>query len=105
MGTLVPLPTLWHFNGAGILAPQLLSKKTAILQSAHTDLNIKNKPSVVIRGAKGIEFPQDKCKDPLGRRITEPDEIAAVVLFQPSPESAGFTGRQSFVDGGYVHLD
>jgi hypothetical protein len=46
------------------------------------DLNIKNKLGVAAGGAKGIEFPQDNCKDPLGRRITEPDEIGAVVLFQ-----------------------
>jgi len=50
VGRLVPLPTLWHFNGTRILAPQLLSKKTAILQlPAYMDLNIKNKLSVVIQ--------------------------------------------------------
>ena len=36
-------------------------------------------------GVKGIEFLQDNGKDPLA----EPDEIAAMVLFRPSPESAG----------------
>ena len=50
VGRLVPLPTLWHFNGTRILAPQLLSKKTAILQlPAYMDLNIKNKLTLVIQ--------------------------------------------------------
>jgi L-fucose dehydrogenase len=45
------------------------------------------------------------AKIPLNRRMTEPDEIAAMVLFLLSARSAGITGRQLFVDGGYVHLD
>jgi len=55
VGTLVPLPTLWLLNGTRILAPQLIAKKTAILQPAYMDLNIKNKLSVT-GGAKDIEF-------------------------------------------------
>ena len=45
------------------------------------------------------------AKIPLEGRMTEPDEIAAMVLFLVSPKSAGITGQQLFVDGGYVHLD
>lgn len=45
------------------------------------------------------------AKIPLDRRMTEPPEVAATVLFLLSPKSAGITGRQIFVDGGYVHLD
>jgi L-fucose dehydrogenase len=45
------------------------------------------------------------AKIPLDRRMTEPHEVAAMVLFLLSPKSAGITGRQLYVDGGYVHLD
>jgi L-fucose dehydrogenase len=44
-------------------------------------------------------------KVPLDRRMTEPQEIAAMTIFLLSPLSAGVTGQQLFVDGGYVHLD
>jgi L-fucose dehydrogenase len=44
-------------------------------------------------------------KVPLGRRMTAPDEIAAMVIFLLSPKSANMTGQHLFVDGGYVHLD
>jgi len=37
--------------------------------------------------------------------MTEPDEVAAMVVFLLSPKSAGISGRALFVDGGYVHLD
>lgn len=43
---------------------------------------------------------------PLGHRMTEPTEIAAMVLFLLSPtQSAHTTGQQIVVDGGYTHLD
>ena len=41
---------------------------------------------------------------PLGRRFTQPDEIAATVLFLLSSTSA-INGQELYVDGGYVHLD
>lgn len=44
-------------------------------------------------------------KIPLGRRMTEPDEVAAMATFLLSPKSSGITGEHLFVDGGYVHLD
>jgi L-fucose dehydrogenase len=44
-------------------------------------------------------------KIPLERRMTEPNEVATMVLFLLSPRSAGISGQQFFVDGGYVHLD
>jgi L-fucose dehydrogenase len=44
-------------------------------------------------------------KIPLEQRMTEPDEVAAMVLFLLSCRSAGITGQHLFVDGGYVHLD
>jgi L-fucose dehydrogenase len=41
---------------------------------------------------------------PLGRRFTQPDEIAATVLFLLSSTST-INGQEVYVDGGYVHLD
>ncbi|HEV2578904.1 MAG TPA: SDR family oxidoreductase [Acidobacteriaceae bacterium] len=43
---------------------------------------------------------------PLGHRMTEPAEIAAMVVFLLSPtQSAHTTGQHILVDGGYAHLD
>ena len=54
--------------------------------------------------------PEEKLKHivskiPLGKRMTQPDEIAAMVLFVISGEAGHITGQHLFVDGGYVHLD
>jgi NAD(P)-dependent dehydrogenase (short-subunit alcohol dehydrogenase family) len=45
------------------------------------------------------------AKIPLEKRMTSPDEIAAMVVFLPSARAAHITGQHVFVDGGYVHLD
>lgn len=42
---------------------------------------------------------------PLGRRLTTPEEMAAMVVFLASPVSSHTTGQIVFVDGGYTHLD
>jgi L-fucose dehydrogenase len=42
---------------------------------------------------------------PLQKRMTKPDEIAAMVMFLLSAQAAHITGQHLFVDGGYVHLD
>jgi L-fucose dehydrogenase len=44
-------------------------------------------------------------KIPLGKRMTAPEEIAAMVVFLISGRAAHITGQHIFVDGGYVHLD
>ena len=54
--------------------------------------------------------PQEKLRDitakiPLGKRMTQPEEIAATVLFLISAQASHVTGQHLFVDGGYVHLD
>lgn len=44
-------------------------------------------------------------KIPLGKRMTQPNEIAAMVLFLISSQASHITGQHVFVDGGYTHLD
>ncbi|HEY1581133.1 MAG TPA: SDR family oxidoreductase [Terracidiphilus sp.] len=47
-----------------------------------------------------------KRRIPLGHRMTEAAEIAAMVVFLLSPsQSAHTTGQHIVVDGGYTHLD
>jgi L-fucose dehydrogenase len=45
------------------------------------------------------------AKIPLEKRMTKPEEIAAMVVFLLSPQAGHITGQHIFVDGGYVHLD
>src|SRR6266576_2901838 len=45
------------------------------------------------------------AKIPLEKRMTSPDEIAAMVIFLLSARAGHITGQHLFVDGGYVHLD
>lgn len=54
--------------------------------------------------------PQEKLRliterIPLGKRMTTPDDIAAMAAFLISPRASHITGQHVFVDGGYVHLD
>jgi L-fucose dehydrogenase len=44
-------------------------------------------------------------KIPLGKRMTQPHEIAAMALFLISSQALHITGQHVFVDGGYTHLD
>lgn len=44
-------------------------------------------------------------KIPLGKRMTTPEEIAAMVIFLVSAQAGHITGQHIFVDGGYSHLD
>jgi NAD(P)-dependent dehydrogenase (short-subunit alcohol dehydrogenase family) len=46
-----------------------------------------------------------RAKIPLGKRMTQPEEIASMVVFLLSPLAGHITGQHIFVDGGYVHLD
>ena len=54
--------------------------------------------------------PDEKLKSivariPLGKRMTEPKEIADMVVFLLSGRASHITGQHVYVDGGYVHLD
>lgn len=54
--------------------------------------------------------PEEKLKAitskiPLGRRMTQAEEIAAAAIFLLSEKAGHITGQHWFVDGGYVHLD
>jgi len=46
-----------------------------------------------------------QARIPLGKRMTTPEEIAAMVVFLLSPQAGHITGQHIFVDGGYTHLD
>jgi L-fucose dehydrogenase len=48
---------------------------------------------------------QITARIPLGKRMTQPEEIAATVLFLISTQAAHVTGQHLYVDGGYTHLD
>ena len=59
---------------------------------------------------KKFERPEQELRKivdriPLGHRMTEPEEIAAMAIFLLSHRSEGITGQHLFVDGGYIHLD
>ena len=54
--------------------------------------------------------PEKKLKNilakiPLEKRMTSPEEIAAMAVFLISSKAGHITGQYLFVDGGYVHLD
>jgi L-fucose dehydrogenase len=57
-----------------------------------------------------FENPEEKLqiimsKMPLGKRMTRPEEIAAMVVFLISAQASHITGQHVFVDAGYTHLD
>lgn len=59
---------------------------------------------------KTLDKPEEKLKEitsniPLGKRMTEANEIAAMAVFLLSERSSHTTGQWLFVDGGYVHFD
>ena len=45
------------------------------------------------------------AKIPLGKRMTLPEDIAAMAVFLLSSKAGHITGQHIFVDGGYTHLD
>lgn len=54
-------------------------------------------------GETRLKAIQDKI--PLGKRMTEAEEIADSCLFLISERASHTTGQFIYVDGGYVHLD
>ena len=62
------------------------------------------------RWLKSFDNPQEKLAEitariPLGQRMTEAAEIAAMTVFALSDRARHLTGQWLFVDGGYTHLD
>ena len=62
------------------------------------------------RWINSMDDPEAKLAEinsriPLGGRMTEAAEIAAMTVFLLSPRSGHTTGQWLFVDGGYTHLD
>ncbi|QYZ69354.1 SDR family oxidoreductase [Neotabrizicola shimadae] len=62
------------------------------------------------RWIRTFDDPQAKLAEitaniPLGQRMTEDHEIAAMAVFALSQRALHLTGQWLFVDGGYVHLD
>jgi NAD(P)-dependent dehydrogenase (short-subunit alcohol dehydrogenase family) len=58
----------------------------------------------------GFPEPETKLEGivsriPLGKRMTAPEEIAAMAVFLLSAQAGHITGQHLHVDGGYVHLD
>jgi L-fucose dehydrogenase len=51
------------------------------------------------------ELARIAARVPLGQRMTEAREIAAMTVFALSSRAAHMTGQWLFVDGGYTHLD
>jgi L-fucose dehydrogenase len=51
------------------------------------------------------KFKTIVTKIPFEKRMTTPDEIAAMVVFLISVQASHITGQHLYVDGGYVHLD
>jgi L-fucose dehydrogenase len=54
--------------------------------------------------------PEEKLAEinhriPLGKRMTTPEEIAAMAIFLLSDRASHITGQHLYVDGGYTHLD
>ena len=54
--------------------------------------------------------PEEKLEEinrkiPLGKRMTTPEEIAAMAIFILSDKASHITGQHLYVDGGYTHLD
>lgn len=62
------------------------------------------------RWIKTFDNPAQKLAEitaniPLGQRMTEDREIAAMAVFALSQRALHLTGQWLYVDGGYVHLD
>ena len=51
------------------------------------------------------EIAKISARIPLGQRMTEASEIAAMTVFALSARARQLTGQWLFVDGGYTHLD
>jgi len=84
--------------------PQKVSQDTGLssFASARRPKNYKNDGGF---SDTEQELQSVLSKNTLERRMTSPDEIAAIAVFLPSARAAHITGQHVLVDGGYVHPD
>ena len=59
----------------------------------------------ISRATTAEDMAKITARIPLGQRMTEAAEIAAMAVFALSDRARHLTGQWLFVDGGYTHLD
>ncbi len=108
----IALPERWTYNAAKGAVVQL-SKCAAMDLAPNIRVNVVS-PGIV--WTDEVKNSKDASGNPIGkddpffremhliRRVIEPEEIAASVVFMLSDEASAITGTDLFVDGGYLAM-